>query len=265
MYEHLDDVYKNSAKYCVLFSSEYYSQKLWTNHERKSAQERAFKENSEYILPAKFDDTPIPGIRDTVGYVDLKSKTPENLADMIAQKVGHLPKKEYLPPEPNLLFQVLDVDNEEGKMGVYSLVNDFLRTAKRMTEDEKKALFSVFIYGCAGELPENIHININLLARITGFSQSRLLRISSDITCLQFESHLREDDENGSRLGKKEMLVVSWNNFDEFLDDGNATILIDTICELVQHCHCEEHSIEALCKLDFSSLSDVTAEGSCQH
>jgi len=64
---------------------------------------------------------------------------------------------------------------------------------------------------------------------------------------------------------KKEMLVVSWNNFDEFLEDGNATILIDTICELVQHCHCEEHSIEALCKLDFSSLSDVTAEDSCQH
>jgi len=202
LYEHLDDVYKNSAKYCVLFSSEYYSQKLWTNHERKSAQERAFKENSEYILPAKFDDTPIPGIRDTVGYVDLKSKTPENLADMIAQKVGHLPKKGYLPPEPNLLFQVLDVDNEEDKIGVYSLVNDFLRTAKRMTEDEKKALFSVFIYGCPGELPENIHININLLARITGFSHSRLLRIFSDITCLQFESHLREDDENESRLGK---------------------------------------------------------------
>jgi hypothetical protein len=71
LYEHLDDVYKNSARYCVLFASRFYAKKLWTNHQRKSAQERAFKENSEYILPAKFDDTPIPGIRDTVGYVDL--------------------------------------------------------------------------------------------------------------------------------------------------------------------------------------------------
>jgi hypothetical protein len=67
LYEHLDDVYKNSARYCVMFISQYYSTKLWTTHERRSAQERAFKENAEYILPARFDSTPVPGLRDTVG------------------------------------------------------------------------------------------------------------------------------------------------------------------------------------------------------
>ncbi|MRJ44852.1 TIR domain-containing protein [Idiomarina loihiensis] len=265
LYEHLDDVYKNSAKYCVLFASESYAKKLWTNHERKSAQERAFKENVEYILPAKFDSTSIPGIRDTVGYVDLSKKTPEQLSDMIAQKVGRIPKFEYLPPEPNLLFQEFECEDKDDKAEVYSLVLDFLRTAKRMSMDEREALFSVFIYGCPGELPENMHININLLARITGFSQSNLLRIFSDISCLQFESHLREDDENEERLGKKEMLVIQWNNFDGFFEDGNATVTINTICELVQQCYCEGHLIEALCNLDFSALSDVTAEDSCQH
>jgi hypothetical protein len=53
LYVHLDDVYKNHARYCVIFVSSFYAKKLWTNHERRSAQERAFQENSEYILPAR--------------------------------------------------------------------------------------------------------------------------------------------------------------------------------------------------------------------
>ena len=43
LYVHLDDIYKNAARYCVLFVSQHYAKKLWTNHERRSAQERASK------------------------------------------------------------------------------------------------------------------------------------------------------------------------------------------------------------------------------
>lgn len=45
LYVHLDEVYRHRAKYCVMFISEHYSRKLWTNHERRSAQARAFSEN----------------------------------------------------------------------------------------------------------------------------------------------------------------------------------------------------------------------------
>src|SRR2546429_4350354 len=61
LYIHLDDVYQNAAKHCVLFASKNYARKLWASHERRSAQARAFRENQEYILPARFDDTEIPG------------------------------------------------------------------------------------------------------------------------------------------------------------------------------------------------------------
>jgi hypothetical protein len=71
LYEHLDHVYQRAARYCVLFASEHYARKVWTNHERKSAQSRALHENEEYILPVRFDDTEIPGLRPTVGYIDL--------------------------------------------------------------------------------------------------------------------------------------------------------------------------------------------------
>jgi len=50
-------------------------------------QARAFQESREYILPARFDDTEIPGILKTVGYVSLKHKSPEELAMLIEKKL----------------------------------------------------------------------------------------------------------------------------------------------------------------------------------
>ena len=87
LYTHLSDVYQNAARFCVLFASREYKEKVWTSHERQSAQARAINENREYILPARFDDTEIPGLLNTVGHVDLRSTTPAKLAKLIREKV----------------------------------------------------------------------------------------------------------------------------------------------------------------------------------
>ena len=87
LYVHLDDVYKHKARFCVMFISEPYAKKRWTNHERQSAQERAFNENREYILPVRLDDTAIPGIRGTVGYLDLRRMKIEKIAEIAIDKV----------------------------------------------------------------------------------------------------------------------------------------------------------------------------------
>jgi len=86
--EHLHYVYSASARFCLMFISKHYAEKMWPTHERRSAFERALEENQEYILPARFDDTPIPGLRKTVGYVDLRAKTPEQLAALVLRKLG---------------------------------------------------------------------------------------------------------------------------------------------------------------------------------
>lgn len=88
--EHLDKVYR-SARFCVMFISQHYAEKLWPNHERRSALARAVEEKGEYILPARFDNTEVPGIRHTLGYVDLRSKSPDELGHMILQKLGRNP------------------------------------------------------------------------------------------------------------------------------------------------------------------------------
>ncbi len=87
LYTHFDDIYRNQARYMVMFVSEHYARKVWSNHERRSAQARALQEKQEYILPARFDDTEIPGLRETLGYVDLRHKTPEQLSNLICDKL----------------------------------------------------------------------------------------------------------------------------------------------------------------------------------
>ena len=88
--EYLGLIYSGDARYCVMFISKSYAEKAWTTHEKRNALAKALNEKIEYILPARFDDTEIPGLPSTIGYVDLKRKTPRDLAIMIMLKLGRL-------------------------------------------------------------------------------------------------------------------------------------------------------------------------------
>lgn len=85
--EVLDYVYREGSRFCVMFISADYAEKAWTRHERRSALARAVQED-EYVLPARFDDTALPGFRPTIGYVDLREVAPATLVAFILQKLG---------------------------------------------------------------------------------------------------------------------------------------------------------------------------------
>jgi len=88
LYDHLNDVYKNKAKYTMIFVSSAYANKAWTNHERKAAQSRAVSESKEYILPVRFDDIDIPGIDTTVAYLDARDLSAKDIAKSFLKKSG---------------------------------------------------------------------------------------------------------------------------------------------------------------------------------
>ena len=88
LHDYLRDVYGMQARYTVMFISQQYVKKKWTQHERESAQERALQEELEYILPARFDDTPVPGLSNMVHYLPLDGRDPKNLADRIIEKLA---------------------------------------------------------------------------------------------------------------------------------------------------------------------------------
>jgi len=87
LYDYLSDIYMNKASYTIMFISEHYAKKRWTSHERIAMQARAFQENEEYILPARFDDTVIPGVLPTVSYISLVDRTPESFVEVVHRKL----------------------------------------------------------------------------------------------------------------------------------------------------------------------------------
>lgn len=83
--EALDYVYRQGSRFCLMFISADYAAKAWTRHERRSALARAI-EQDEYVLPARFDDTELDGLRPTVAYLDLREIAPATLVDFVLKK-----------------------------------------------------------------------------------------------------------------------------------------------------------------------------------
>ena len=85
--EELPTIYGEQAAAVVVFISAE-SSPNWTRLERRAALARAVGERREYVLPARFDDTPLPGLLSDMVTVDLRGRTPQQFAAMIAAKLA---------------------------------------------------------------------------------------------------------------------------------------------------------------------------------
>ena len=81
---------REQAAAVVVFVSAEYAARDWTRLERRAALNRAVRERREYVLPARFDDTPLPGLLSDMVAVDLRGRTPQQFAAMIADKLARL-------------------------------------------------------------------------------------------------------------------------------------------------------------------------------
>jgi hypothetical protein len=88
--EELPAIYGEQAASVVVFVSAEYADRDWTRHERRAALSRAVRERREYVLPARFDDTPLPGLLSDMVAIDLRTRTPQQFAAMIAAKLADL-------------------------------------------------------------------------------------------------------------------------------------------------------------------------------
>lgn len=82
-----DEIYRRKSRYCVIFMSKAYAERMWTNHERRSAQARGMQEPGGYILPIRVDSTDIPGMPPTIGYLSLQHHTIQDVANLLIRKL----------------------------------------------------------------------------------------------------------------------------------------------------------------------------------
>src|SRR5690348_4483260 len=88
--EELPAIYAEQAATVVVFVSAEYAARDWTRLERRSALNAAVRERREYVLPARFDNTQLPGLLSDMVAVDLRGRAPEQFAAMIADKLAQL-------------------------------------------------------------------------------------------------------------------------------------------------------------------------------
>jgi hypothetical protein len=85
--EFLHDIYSKKGAYCAMFISKHYVMRVWCRHERRAALDALLLRKTKYILPGRFDDTEVPGLSSSIGYISLEEHGPEEFARIIIANV----------------------------------------------------------------------------------------------------------------------------------------------------------------------------------
>ena len=71
----------------LVFLSDDYPEKDWPAFELEIGKRAAHKRTQEYLLPVIVDDVTVVGLKDTVGHLNLTTMKPQQIADLLAEKV----------------------------------------------------------------------------------------------------------------------------------------------------------------------------------
>ncbi|MCP2250717.1 toll/interleukin-1 receptor domain-containing protein [Lentzea aerocolonigenes] len=85
--EYFSETFSHRARFVLLFSSQHYVSK-WTRLQSRAAMARALEDHTEYVLPIRIDDTPVPGLLPTIAYLDMRVHSDEVIAQAVAQKLA---------------------------------------------------------------------------------------------------------------------------------------------------------------------------------
>jgi TIR domain len=88
--EEIPRIYTDESAAVVVFVSADYARGDWTRLERRAAFSSAVHDAGVYVLPARFDDSRLPGLVSDVVDVDLRRLDPEEFAELVIAKLADL-------------------------------------------------------------------------------------------------------------------------------------------------------------------------------
>lgn len=90
LFSYLRNIYQNQSRYFVMFISKDYKDRFWTRHEREWALFRELLQqdtSQKYILPFRFDSTPIEGLSNSIHFLTINEYNARKLAKAIIARV----------------------------------------------------------------------------------------------------------------------------------------------------------------------------------
>lgn len=192
--EAFDDIYRRRSKFVVIFVSAHYARKRWTRRELQSALARALQERREYVLPARFDDSDLPGLPPTVGHIDCRRLLPAQVADIILRKLREKQvgdSKPPRPPSPRLAsprepLRRLNADLEPIIRDAHA-GSDFAATSRRLGEWKQRALTTL-----RAEFGDAVAQRIITVGPAGGISERNARLVSEAVRCQALLEELRE-------------------------------------------------------------------------
>lgn len=256
--ERFDEVFRKEAQFCVACVSREWVDRTWPAHERRSALARMLEEPG-YLLPVRFDNTEVPGLSPTIGYLDGTLLSPEELAGLITRKVNRRPRESYLPPFPNRLFAALEIEpaDEDAQLRALSQAEAFLSALVGLNDDERELVVSILGSGCACSLPDSTHIPMEHLVRQLEWTGERFLRTFRSLRRLpEFSFSGMQDSSAGGELDPLD-LVLGWEPRTPLAPPGPATDVANAMIREAGYQACGDCHSKALKRLDFSRVSSM--------
>jgi hypothetical protein len=127
-----------------------------------------------------------------------------------------------------------------------------------MGADERAVVLRVFLDTCVAELPDNVHASIDLVKRLTGFPESKILRLAGGLRSLGILARVTDHGSHDQYLGEMPTLVLEWHDFASDEEETNATGDAHTVLSAAFKGLCDECGYRALSALDFSQLASAT-------
>lgn len=211
LYKHLDEIYRFAARYCMIFVSEHYVKKAWTKHELRSAQARAFEENSEYILPIRMDDTKLPGLPPTIAYIDARTIPLTEVCQMFVSKLG-------LERKVDIATLLISSDSDDrakalSDIAIHSYPEHFERVTELMLSDpitnvREKAAWALDNLNDSRAFPALIKAIHDPAFGVRSSAGWALVHLGEELVRSEMERIRRESDNSGA----KEMALLVLQN-----------------------------------------------------
>lgn len=87
----LHEIYGKQSRFYIIFVSQHYLKKPWTNMERKAVLARAMQQDTTYLLPILLDDSELPGLAGVTAYKDLRQKSMDEIFESLKRILGPPP------------------------------------------------------------------------------------------------------------------------------------------------------------------------------
>src|SRR5690606_10089977 len=126
------------------------------------------------------------------------------------------------------------------------------------TEKERKFLIHLATHTCRHDISEDLHEDITLLERVTGFNRTEIIEIVKSLSNLGFEYKIEISNDNACEEGYNqfdvELLHLRLIARDGKIGVVNLTLIFMLMCFAPMSMRCETCLKDTLLRLDFTDL-----------